>query len=97
MILNLLEELNEELNLSLQSDSVEVVTSLEELGEREPHYLLVQKQIDIPDDVRISSSRVLCFSSVDEVDSLLGEDNVSEEAVSESMSRYTQAITNFVK
>ena len=35
--------------------------------------------------------------SVDEVDSLLGEDNVSEEAVSESMSRYTQAITNFVK
>jgi len=35
--------------------------------------------------------------SVDEVDSLLGEDNVSEEAVSESMSRYTQAITNFTK
>ena len=35
--------------------------------------------------------------SADEVDSLLGEDNVSEEAVSESMSRYTQAITNFVK
>jgi len=35
--------------------------------------------------------------SVDEVDSLLGEDNVSEEAVSESMSRYTQAITNFNK
>ena len=35
--------------------------------------------------------------SVDEVDSLLGEENVSEEAVSESMSRYTQAITNFTK
>ena len=35
--------------------------------------------------------------SVDKDDSLLGEDNVSEEAVSESMSRYTQAITNFVK
>ena len=33
--------------------------------------------------------------SVDEVDSLLGEENVSEEAVSESMSKYTQAITNF--
>src|SRR5210317_2020813 len=35
--------------------------------------------------------------SVDEVDSLLGEDNVSEEAVSESMAKYTQAITNFTK
>ena len=33
--------------------------------------------------------------SVDEVDSLLGEENVSEEAVSESMAKYTQAITNF--
>ena len=33
--------------------------------------------------------------SVDEVDSLLGEDNVSEETVSESMARYTQAITHF--
>jgi nicotinamide mononucleotide adenylyltransferase len=33
--------------------------------------------------------------SVDEVDSLLGEENVSEEAVTESMSKYTQAITNF--
>ena len=33
--------------------------------------------------------------SVDEVDSLLGEDNVSEEAVSEHMAKYTQAITNF--
>ena len=31
--------------------------------------------------------------SVDEVDSLLGEENVSEEAVSESMAKYTQAIT----
>lgn len=35
--------------------------------------------------------------SVDEVDSLLGEDNVSEEAVSESMAQYTQAITKFNK
>tara|TARA_B100000131_G_C18063949_1_gene591712 strand:- start:218 stop:1423 length:1206 start_codon:yes stop_codon:yes gene_type:complete len=35
--------------------------------------------------------------SVDEVDSLLGEDNVSEEAVSESMAKYTQAITKFNK
>ena len=35
--------------------------------------------------------------SVDEVDSLLGEENVSEETVSESMSKYTQAITNFTK
>jgi len=35
--------------------------------------------------------------SVDEVDSLLGEENVSEEAVSDSMSRYTQAITKFNK
>ena len=33
--------------------------------------------------------------SVDEVDSLLGEENVSEETVSESMAKYTQAITNF--
>ena len=31
--------------------------------------------------------------SVDEVDSLLGEENVSEEAVSEAMAKYTQAIT----
>ena len=35
--------------------------------------------------------------TADEVDSLLGEDNVSEEAVSESMAKYTQAITNFTK
>src|SRR5210317_1410657 len=36
--------------------------------------------------------------SVDEVDSLLGEDNVSEEeTMSESMNRYTQAITHFKK
>ncbi len=35
--------------------------------------------------------------SVDEVDSLLGEDNISEEVSSESMSKYTQAITNFTK
>ena len=33
--------------------------------------------------------------SVDEVDSLLGEENVSEETVSEHMAKYTQAITNF--
>jgi len=33
--------------------------------------------------------------SVDEVDSLLGEGTVSEEEVSNSMARYTQAITNF--
>jgi hypothetical protein len=33
--------------------------------------------------------------SVDEVDSLLGEGAVSEEEVSNSMARYTQAITNF--
>ena len=31
--------------------------------------------------------------SVDEVDSLLGEENVSQEAVSETMAKYTQAIT----
>jgi hypothetical protein len=35
--------------------------------------------------------------SVDEVDSLLGEENVSEEAVSSAMAQYTQAITNFKK
>ena len=35
--------------------------------------------------------------SVDEVDSLLGEDNISEEVSSESMAKYTQAITNFTK
>jgi hypothetical protein len=35
--------------------------------------------------------------SVDEVDSLLGEDNADESVVSESMSRYTQAITKFNK
>jgi len=35
--------------------------------------------------------------SVDEVDSLLGEENVSEEAVSSAMAKYTQAITNFKK
>ena len=35
--------------------------------------------------------------SVDEVDSLLGDGEVSEETVSESMARYTQAITNFKK
>ena len=35
--------------------------------------------------------------SVDEVDSLLGDGEVVEEAISESMARYTQAITNFVK
>ena len=35
--------------------------------------------------------------TADEVDSLLGEDNVSEEAISESMAKYTQAITNFTK
>ena len=35
--------------------------------------------------------------SVDEVDSLLGDGEVAEEAVSESMARYTQAITNFKK
>jgi hypothetical protein len=35
--------------------------------------------------------------SVDEVDSLLGDGEVAEEAISESMARYTQAITNFVK
>ena len=35
--------------------------------------------------------------SVDEVDSLLGEENVSEEAISEAMAKYTQAITNFKK
>ena len=33
----------------------------------------------------------------DEVDSLLGEENVSEETVSESMTKYTQAITKFNK
>ncbi len=33
--------------------------------------------------------------SVDEVDSLLGEGAISEEEVSNSMARYTQAITNF--
>jgi hypothetical protein len=35
--------------------------------------------------------------SVDEVDSLLGEENADESVVSESMSRYTQAITKFNK
>jgi len=35
--------------------------------------------------------------TVDEVDSLLGEDNADESVVSESMSRYTQAITKFNK
>ena len=35
--------------------------------------------------------------SVDEVNSLLGEDNADESVVSESMSRYTQAITKFNK
>jgi hypothetical protein len=35
--------------------------------------------------------------SVDEVDSLLGEDNADESVISDSMSRYTQAITNFKK
>src|SRR5210317_1176873 len=35
--------------------------------------------------------------SADEVDSLLGEENVSNETVSESMSKYAQAITNFTK
>ena len=35
--------------------------------------------------------------TADEVDSLLGEDNVSDETVSESMAKYTQAITNFTK
>ena len=35
--------------------------------------------------------------SVDEVDSLLGEDNASEEEVSTSMARYTQAINNHIK
>ena len=34
---------------------------------------------------------------VDEVDSLLGDGEVSEETISESMARYTQAITNFKK
>ena len=35
--------------------------------------------------------------TADEVDSLLGEGTVSEETVSESMAKYTQAITNFTK
>ena len=35
--------------------------------------------------------------AADEVDSLLGEENVSNETVSESMAKYTQAITNFTK
>ena len=35
--------------------------------------------------------------TADEVDSLLGEENVSNETVSESMAKYTQAITNFTK
>lgn len=35
--------------------------------------------------------------SADEVDSLLGEENVSDETVSESMSKYTQAITHYTK
>jgi hypothetical protein len=35
--------------------------------------------------------------TVDEVDSLLGEESVSEETVTESMAKYTQAITNFKK
>ena len=35
--------------------------------------------------------------SVDEVDSLLGEENADESVVSDSMSRYTQAITKFNK
>ena len=35
--------------------------------------------------------------TADEVDSLLGEENVSDETVSESMAKYTQAITNFTK
>jgi hypothetical protein len=35
--------------------------------------------------------------SVDEVDSLLGEDNADESVISDSMSRYTQAITKFNK
>jgi len=35
--------------------------------------------------------------SVDEVDSLLGEDNADESVVSDSMARYTQAITKFTK
>src|SRR6056300_631032 len=35
--------------------------------------------------------------SVDEVDSLLGDGEVSEETVTESMAKYTQAITNFKK
>jgi len=35
--------------------------------------------------------------SVDEVDSLLGDGEVSEETITESMAKYTQAITNFKK
>jgi hypothetical protein len=35
--------------------------------------------------------------SADEVDSLLGEENVSNETVSESMSKYAQAITHYTK
>ena len=35
--------------------------------------------------------------SADEVDSLMGEENADNTAVSESMAKYTQAITNFNK
>ena len=35
--------------------------------------------------------------SADEVDSLMGEENADNAVVSESMAKYTQAITNFNK
>lgn len=71
LILNLLSDLSEEVLSALQADAVEVVTSLEDLGEREPLYVLVDSQFDIPEDERTKNSRILCFNSVDEVNHFL--------------------------
>ncbi len=71
LILNLLKELTSELDVALNVDSLDVVTSLEALSGRAPVYVLVDSENDLPKVKELESSRVICFSSVGEVKNFL--------------------------
>jgi len=71
LILNLLNDVTPELEVALAVDSLEVVTSIEALQGRSPIYVLIDTEFDLPETKELEDSRIICFSSVEEVNHFL--------------------------
>lgn len=71
LILNLLDDFTSELSAALGADSLEVVSTIDDLGERSPFYILVNSVEDVPENELLKDSRVLCFDHVSDVSSFL--------------------------